>query len=48
MNGNWTNNLDNEYLALRYYAMTQSSDTVRKAEGYKNLLNIAKRNKWIL
>ena len=48
MNTNWTNNSDSEYLALRYYAMSQSNDLGKKAEGYKNLLNIAKKNKWIL
>jgi hypothetical protein len=48
MNTNWTNNSDSEYLTLRYYAMSQTSDLNRKAEGYKHLLIIAKANKWIL
>jgi hypothetical protein len=48
MNTNWSENSDSEYLALRYFAKTQSTDANIKVEGYKNLLAIAKKNKWIL
>ncbi len=41
-------NYEKEYLAVRYAVLTQSSDSKLRVEGYKKLIEICKRLKWIL
>lgn len=45
---NIPSNYEKEYLALRYAVMCQSNDSKIKAEGYKNLISLCKKLKWVL
>jgi hypothetical protein len=37
---------EKEYLAVRYALMVNCSDSKVRADGYKNLLELCKKQKW--
>ena len=44
---NFSEKYENEYLALRYALMVESSDFQIKLEGFKNLLHLSQKLNWV-